>query len=48
MMPLLNRALAPWLAAHDRDGRLMSVVGAAGIVAAVLGMAVLFRLIGAT
>ena len=48
VMPLLNRALAPWLQAHGRDGRLVSVVGAAGIVAAVLGMAVLFRMIGAT
>ena len=43
VMPLLNRALAPWLAAHGRDGRLVSVVGAAGIVAAVFGMALLFR-----
>jgi antibiotic biosynthesis monooxygenase (ABM) superfamily enzyme len=42
VMPLLNRALAPWLAAHGRDGRLVSVVGAALIVAAVLGMAVMF------
>jgi len=48
VMPLLNRALAPWLQAHGRDGRLVSVVGAAGIVAAVLGMAVLFRMIEAT
>ena len=48
VMPLLNRALAPWLAAHGRDGRLVSVVGAACIVAAVLGMAVVFRMIGAT
>jgi antibiotic biosynthesis monooxygenase (ABM) superfamily enzyme len=48
VMPLLNRALAPWLQAHGRDGRLVSVVGAAGIVAAVLVMAVLFRMIGAT
>ncbi len=46
VMPLLNRALAPWLQAHGRDGRLVSVVGAAGIVAAVLGMAVVFRLAG--
>jgi antibiotic biosynthesis monooxygenase (ABM) superfamily enzyme len=46
VMPLLNRALAPWLAAHGRDGRLVSVVGAALIVAAVLGMAVLFRFVG--
>jgi len=44
VMPLLNRALAPWLAAHGRDGRVVSVVGAALIVAALLGMAVLFRL----
>jgi len=43
VMPLLNRALAPWLAAHGRDGRLVSVVGAILIVAAVLGMAVVFR-----
>jgi antibiotic biosynthesis monooxygenase (ABM) superfamily enzyme len=42
VMPLLNRALAPWLQAHGRDGRLVSVVGAALIVAAVLGMAVVF------
>ena len=48
VMPALNRTLAPWLQAHGRDGRLTSVVGAAGIVAAVLGMAVLFRMIGAT
>jgi antibiotic biosynthesis monooxygenase (ABM) superfamily enzyme len=48
VMPLLNRALAPWLLAHGRDGRLVSVVGAAGIVAAVLAMAVLFRMIEAT
>ena len=46
VMPLLNRALAPWLAAHGRDGRLVSVVGSACIVAAVLGMAVLFRVTG--
>jgi antibiotic biosynthesis monooxygenase (ABM) superfamily enzyme len=46
VMPALNRALAPWIQAHGRDGRLTSVVGAAGIVAAVLGMAVLFRLAG--
>ncbi len=43
-MPLLNRALAPWLGAHGRDGRLVSVVGAALIVAGLLGMALLFRL----
>jgi len=43
VMPLLNRALAPWLAAHGRDGRLVSVAGAALIVAAVLGMVILFR-----
>ena len=48
VMPLLNRALAPWLAAHGRDGRLVSVAGAILIVAAVLGMAVMFWLIGAT
>jgi len=45
LMPLLNRALAPWLAAHGRDGRLVSVVGAAFIVAPVLGMAVVFSLV---
>jgi len=43
VMPLLNRALAPWLQAHGRDGRLVSVVGAAFNVAALLGMALLFR-----
>ena len=43
VMPLLNRALAPSLAAHWRDGRLVLVVGAALIVAALLGMAVVFR-----
>lgn len=47
VMPLLNRALAPWLAAHGRDGRLVSVAGAALIVAAVLGMAMTFWVIGA-
>jgi hypothetical protein len=44
VMPLLNRVLAPWLAAHGRDGRMVSVVGGALIVAALLAMAVLFRL----
>ncbi len=44
VMPLLNRALAPWLATHGRNGRLVSVVGAALIVAALVGMALLFRL----
>ena len=44
VMPLLNRALAPWLAAHGRDGRfIVSVVGAALIAAALLGVAVVFR-----
>jgi len=46
VMPLLNRALATWLAAHGRDGRLVSVAGAALIVVALLGMAVAFRLAG--
>jgi hypothetical protein len=46
VMPLLNRALAPWLQAHGRDGRLVSVVGAAIIVAALVGMAMLFRIVG--
>jgi len=46
VMPLLNRALAPWLAAHGRDGRLVSVAGAALIVAALLGLALLFTLVG--
>ena len=45
VMPLLNRALAPWLAAHGRDGRLVTIAGAAFIVAALLGMALLFRLV---
>lgn len=45
LMPLLNRVLSPWLAAHGRDGRLVSVAGAALIVAAVLGMAVLFPVV---
>ena len=45
VMPLLNRALAPWLQAHGRDGRLVSVAVAAFIVAAVLAMAVVFRLV---
>ena len=45
VMPLVNRALAPWLGAHGRDGRLVSVVGAALIVVAVLGMALVFRLV---
>jgi antibiotic biosynthesis monooxygenase (ABM) superfamily enzyme len=45
VMPLLNRALAPRLAAHGRDGRLVSVAGAALIVAAVLVMAVVFRVV---
>jgi uncharacterized protein len=48
VMPLVNRALAPWLSAHGREGRRVSVVGAACIVSAVLAMAVMFRLIGAT
>lgn len=43
VMPLLNRTLAPWLQAHGRDGRLVSVAGAALIVAALLAMAVVFR-----
>jgi hypothetical protein len=43
VMPLLNRALAPWLRAHGRDGRLVSVVGAALIVGALLLMALIFR-----
>jgi uncharacterized protein len=47
VMPLLNRALAPWLQAHGRDGRLVSVVGTALIVAAVVGMALFFRLVSA-
>jgi antibiotic biosynthesis monooxygenase (ABM) superfamily enzyme len=44
VMPLLNRTLAPWLQAHGRDGRLVSLVGAALIVAALLAMALVFRL----
>jgi antibiotic biosynthesis monooxygenase (ABM) superfamily enzyme len=47
VMPLLNRALAPWLAAHGRDGRLVSVGGAILIIAAVLAMAVMFWFVGA-
>jgi len=45
VMPALNRALAPWLQAHGRDGRLVSVVGAACIVAALLAMALVFRVV---
>jgi antibiotic biosynthesis monooxygenase (ABM) superfamily enzyme len=45
VMPLLNRFLAPWLQAHGRDGRLVSVVGAALIVASVLAMALVFRVV---
>jgi|BarGraNGADG00212_2_1021979.scaffolds.fasta_scaffold80806_2 hypothetical protein len=45
VMPLLNRVLAPWLRAHGKDGRLVSVGGAALIVAALLGMALLFRVL---
>jgi hypothetical protein len=45
VMPLLNRALAPWLAAHGRDGRLVTIAGAAFIVASLLAMALLFRLV---
>jgi len=37
--------LAPWLRAHGKDGRLVSVGGAALIVAALLGMALLFRVL---
>lgn len=44
VMPLLNRTLAPWLRAHGRDGGLVSAVGAALIVAALVWMALLFRL----
>ena len=44
-MPLLNRAPAPWLLAHGRDGRLVSVVVAALIAAALLGIALLFRVV---
>jgi len=44
-MPLLNRALAPWLGAHGRDGRIVSVASAALIVAAVVGMAAVFRVV---
>lgn len=44
VMPLLNRTLAPWLRAHGKDVRLVSVVGGALIVAALLGMSLLFRL----
>jgi hypothetical protein len=47
VMPLLNRLLGPWLAAHGRDGRRVSVAGAGLIVAALLAMALGFRLAGA-
>ena len=47
VMPLLNRVLGPWLAAHGRDGRLVSLAGAALIVAALVAMALVFRLVGA-
>jgi uncharacterized protein len=46
VVPLINRALAPWLHAHGNDGRLASVLGAALIVVARVGMAVVFRLAG--
>ncbi len=48
VMPLLNRVLAPWLGAHGRDGRLVSTAGGAFIVAAVLVMALLLRVVGAS
>ena len=44
VMPLLNRALGPWLGAQGIAGRRTSVAGAALLVAALLGMAVVFRL----
>jgi hypothetical protein len=44
VMPPLNRALGPWLAAHGRDGRLLSLAGAALVVAALAVMALVFRL----
>jgi hypothetical protein len=47
VMPLLNRVMGPWLAAHGRVGRRVSVAGAALIVAALLAMALGFRLAGA-
>jgi antibiotic biosynthesis monooxygenase (ABM) superfamily enzyme len=47
VMPLLNRLLGPWLAADGRDGRRVSIIGAALVVAAVLAMALGFRLAGA-
>lgn len=47
VMPLLNRLLGPWLAATGRDGRRLSIAGAALVVAAVLSLALGFRLAGA-
>ncbi len=46
VMPLLNRVLGSWLAAHGRSGRLVTVVGAALIIAALLAMALVFRAVG--
>lgn len=45
VMPLLNRLLGPWLEASGSAGRRATIVGAAGIVAAIAGMAIGFRLI---
>ncbi len=45
VMPLLNRVLGPWLAAHGRSGRLVTLAGAAFIIVALLGMALVFRVV---
>lgn len=42
-MPALNRLLGPWLRASGRDGRIVSVVGLLLVAAALVVMAVLFR-----
>lgn len=44
LMPVVTRALAPWLKAEGPDGRMLSLAGLAGIVAALAVMTVLFRL----
>ena len=44
LMPVVTRALAPWLKAGGRDGRVVSLAGLAGIVAALAVMTILFRL----
>lgn len=44
-MPVLNRFLGPWLRAGGRDGRVANAVGLVGIVAAIVVMALVFRLL---